>query len=299
MTKHSFGGPWTFIKLELLRRYLNFYTTALQRQPFKRVYIDAFAGTGECEIKLSDGSVSTIEGSAKIALEVTPAFDHIHLIDLKAKHAAALQALAGAGDAARVTVHRQDANAALQSILSRTNWQSTRGVLFLDPYGMHVQWNTLEAISRTKALDVWYLFPLSAVYRQAAKDMSRVDEAKAAALDNVLGTTQWREEFYDDTMQVSMIDDGGSRHKRTAGTADIAKFVHARLASIFKGWVSEPILLPENGPPMFALFFAVANPAQTAVNLSNKGARHLFSMLKTKKIGRTAELAPGQESLFG
>ncbi|MBB3224475.1 three-Cys-motif partner protein TcmP [Pseudoduganella umbonata] len=299
MTKHAFGGPWTFVKLELLKRYLNFYTTALQRQPFKRVYIDAFAGTGECEIKLPDGSVSTIEGSAKIALEVTPAFDHVHLIDLKAKHAAALQVLANAEDAGRVTVHRQDANAALQSILSRTNWQSTRGVLFLDPYGMHVQWSTLESIARTKALDVWYLFPLSAVYRQAAKDMNKVDEAKAAALDSVLGTTQWREEFYADTKQESMLDDSGSRHKRTAGTADIASFVHARLGSIFKGWVSEPVLLPENGPPMFALFFAVANPSETAVNLSNKGAQYLFGMHKAKKIGRTAESAIGQDSLFG
>ncbi len=42
MTVHSFGGPWTMIKLELLARYLEFFNTALQRrpspeQPFKRI----------------------------------------------------------------------------------------------------------------------------------------------------------------------------------------------------------------------------------------------------------------------
>lgn len=73
MTTHSFGGPWTLIKLDLLGRYLTFFNTALQGQPrpaspFDRIYIDAFAGTGQCEIKLTDGTRSTINGSAKIAL---------------------------------------------------------------------------------------------------------------------------------------------------------------------------------------------------------------------------------------
>ena len=42
----SFGGPWTQEKLEILRRYLDAYTTALKNQPFDLWYIDAFAGSG-------------------------------------------------------------------------------------------------------------------------------------------------------------------------------------------------------------------------------------------------------------
>ncbi len=33
-------------KLRILERYLDAYTTALKNQPFKLMYIDAFAGTG-------------------------------------------------------------------------------------------------------------------------------------------------------------------------------------------------------------------------------------------------------------
>jgi hypothetical protein len=33
-------------------------------------------------------------------------------------------------------------------------------VLFLDPYGMQVDWTTIEAIARTKAIDLRVLFPL-------------------------------------------------------------------------------------------------------------------------------------------
>ena len=43
----QFGGPWTQRKLEVVGRYLDLYATALKNRPFKRLYIDAFAGTGD------------------------------------------------------------------------------------------------------------------------------------------------------------------------------------------------------------------------------------------------------------
>jgi three-Cys-motif partner protein len=307
MTAHSFGGPWTMIKLDLLARYLEFFSTALQHrprpeQPFTRIYIDAFAGTGECDINLGDGLRSTIAGSAKIALDTLPAFDRLHLIDFNPKHVAELRGLvASPGDVDRVSVYHQDANEALNEIVQKTQWRSTRGVLFLDPYGMTVRWDTLQKVAATKALDVWYLFPLSAVYRQAAIDFNKVDEGKAAALDSVLGTKEWRTAFYTDSQQESLLDDGKSSARRTAGPAEITSFVHARLCEIFKGWVSAPILLPERGgPPMFALFFAVSNPVEPAVKLSKKAADHLFDMLKNQRIGKTSgeRALPSQGDFF-
>jgi three-Cys-motif partner protein len=296
MTNHSFGGPWTLIKLDLLGRYLSFFNTALQRQPspenpFDRVYIDAFAGTGECEVKLTDGSRAKIKGSAKIAVETDPPFHQIHLVDLNPKHVAELKVLAASGSSSQILVHQDDANEALVTIIAQMNWRRTRGVLFLDPYGMSVHWETLRRIAKTESLDVWYLFPLSAVYRQAAKDLDRVDEGKAAALDAVLGTSDWRTKFYEKSSQDSLLDDGASNVHRTSGPAEIATYVHVRLSGIFQGWVSPPIFLPEVGPPMFALFFAVANPSESAVKLSKKAAEHLFKMLLNKKIGRVQNSA--------
>ena len=42
----KYGGPWTREKLNILEKYLNAYTKALKDQPFKLMYIDAFAGNG-------------------------------------------------------------------------------------------------------------------------------------------------------------------------------------------------------------------------------------------------------------
>jgi hypothetical protein len=59
---HRLGGDWTDAKLDVLARYLKSYTTALEgkptpEQPFRKAYIDAFAGTGTREADRPRGAV--------------------------------------------------------------------------------------------------------------------------------------------------------------------------------------------------------------------------------------------------
>jgi three-Cys-motif partner protein len=283
--KHSFGGPWTQIKLDLLRRYLIAFNQALQyrpvrARPFSRIYIDAFAGTGECEIRTGEQTVETIAGSATIALETLPAFDQVHLIDLNRVHVDELTRLA-AGYGERVQVHHDDANLAIKKLLRRVNWNSSRGVLFLDPYGMTVPWTTLQKVAATQALDVWYLFPLSGVYRQAANDFEKVDESKAASLDEVLGTTAWRDHFYKSNGQVNLLGEEEGK-VRIATPEDIAGFVRGRLSEVFKGWVSDPLYLRSaTGTPLFALYCCISNPSPKAADLAEKIASHILEKFGT------------------
>ena len=82
---------------------------------------------------------------------------------------------------ASLTESPSDANAALKTLCGRYQWRSERAVLFLDPFGMHVEWSTLEAIAKTGAVDVWYLFPYAGLYRQAAKNADALDADKEAS----------------------------------------------------------------------------------------------------------------------
>ena len=86
MSQMAFGGEWTRQKLEILRRYLEAYTTALKDQPFKLIYIDAFAGDGYWRpgtpYTIEDyGDFSTLlRGSARLALAIdNKPFDRFHL----------------------------------------------------------------------------------------------------------------------------------------------------------------------------------------------------------------------------
>jgi three-Cys-motif partner protein len=303
---HKFGGPWTQIKLEMLRHYLKAFNTALQYKPypatpFRRIYMDAFAGTGECEVKIDDNAVESIAGSARIALETEPPFDEVHLIDLNEDHVAELKRLA-TSRSSHVLVHQNDANVAIDSIISRIDWKRSRGVLFLDPYGMSVPWTTLQRAAATRALDVWYLFPLSAIYRQAANDFAKIDEAKMAALDAVLGTTSWRETFYETEGQNNLLG-APARRVRVADPEDIAAFVQQRLAEVFTGWVSDPLYLRSSkGAPLFALFCCISNPSEKAVDLSRRMASHILGHFDKapKPSKRLAEgNSPSQADLFG
>jgi three-Cys-motif partner protein len=55
----------------------------------------------------------------------------------------------------RVTVLRSDANEAISAYIDQTDWSKTRGLIFLDPFGLEVRWETIVNLASTKACDVW------------------------------------------------------------------------------------------------------------------------------------------------
>ena len=56
------------------------------------MYIDAFAGSGECTVNTGD-DLLTIEGSAKIAIQTSPHFDEFHFIEENKSRFTALENL--------------------------------------------------------------------------------------------------------------------------------------------------------------------------------------------------------------
>ena len=143
VTSQKFGGKWTEEKLNIFTSYLEAYLIALQNQKFKKIYIDAFAGTGE--IETSDGEQYLV-GSAKRALAADRKFDRYYFIEGDEKKAAELQEMVNAEFpylSRVVTVYCGDANDKLAQIIRDVDWRYNRGLLFLDPYATQVNWTTL------------------------------------------------------------------------------------------------------------------------------------------------------------
>lgn len=78
----KFGGEWTEEKLNIFTCYLEAYLVALQHQKFKKIYIDAFAGTGKIETRDGD---RYLEGSAQLALSANKKFDQYFFIEFEQK----------------------------------------------------------------------------------------------------------------------------------------------------------------------------------------------------------------------
>lgn len=281
--EHSFGGIWTRIKLEALERYLVAFNTALSKRNFTRIYIDAFAGTGRCDITV-DGEKSSINGSARRALATDPPFHKFCFIELRSKKLAALKALETEYPDKSIEVIRDDANAALKALCEKYSWRDERAVLFLDPFGMHVEWTTLQAIAKTGAIDVWYLFPYSGLYRQAAKNADAMDADKEESITRLLGTDEWRQVFYIPKRQASLFggDDGD---ERDADHHQMLDFVSQRLKGLFPAVTTPKVLYQggdsknPSGAPLFALYFAASNPKPAAHGLATKIAKAILDTL--------------------
>ncbi|HEY5305522.1 MAG TPA: three-Cys-motif partner protein TcmP [Pseudolabrys sp.] len=168
----KFGGFWSLLKVEAVEKYLRAYATAMSKQPFELVYIDAFAGSGSftfgegMSLMGEDEAARVFAGSVKRALAVD-AFKQLFFIESSDRNITSLKAIAS-GDK-RVEIISGDANVKLIELCQRLDWRRRRGVVFVDPCGPETDWAILRAIAVTKALDVFWLFPLSAVYRNAQR----------------------------------------------------------------------------------------------------------------------------------
>jgi len=212
MIKHNFGGEHTELKLDVVRAYLDFYCNALKNQNFETWYIDGFAGTGfRQEIRqiggLLDGEPIALEettllGSASIALATNPPFDHYHFVEAHGPRRQTLKEMCENAGHENAVVHDGDANQRIVQLIQSALWTNTstgwrqRAVVFLDPYGMGVQWQTLELLADSRRADIWYLLNLKAIHQQMARDSRGIDPSKFAALSDIFGTTEWRSEFY-------------------------------------------------------------------------------------------------------
>ena len=290
--KHFFGSAETERKLACLKEYLSAYRLAMQRQNFAVMYIDAFAGTGHrTETKavlpfFDEGKVEiqevTTAGSARIALETMSTFHVKVFIENDPLKVAALQAVVDEFPDARAYIKQGDANAIVQRICSRYDWkkEGMRGVVFLDPYGMEVTWETVQAIGKTEALDCWYFFPLSGLYRNAPIDPLHLDEGKSQALTRVFGTDEWRTDWYGHSTvhETDLFGETVGKEQRIADVDEIENWVHRRLQTVFKGTVLKPLRLKHvNGAPMASLFFAVSNTDPKAVGLASRIANHILA----------------------
>lgn len=267
-----FGGDWTKEKLTIIEDYLRFYVTALSKQQVKLIYIDAFAGSGKTELQNGE----TVDGSAIISLKYN--FDEYYFIELNKERSQCLRDeidLRFSYKKDKVKIITGDANAELKNILGKLTVHQ-RGVMFLDPYAMELNWDVLECAKQPGILDIWYLFPLNALTRNLFRKLKMTDATKEK-VTKILGTEEWEKELYHQSAQMSIFDDEPLERIDFEGLVD---FVKLRLKNSFP-YVSPKsrMLKNSNKSPMFILFFIMTNASGKAIGLGSKVVTEIFDKL--------------------
>jgi three-Cys-motif partner protein len=287
MSAHEFGGGWTGEKLERVRKYLVAYTTLMTANErarfFQTIYVDAFAGTGYRSLKRI-GSASNpelvpdpdrtafLKGSARIALDVEPPFHQYVFVEKNTERFRQLEQLKTEfpARAHRITIVNQDATDYLKQWSRQLDWRRWRAVVFLDPYGMQVDWALIEALAETRAVDLWILFPLGQAVNRLLTKHEPPPEDWADQLTRMFGTNMWRQEFYPKQVQQTLFGEQESYAKDT-DFERIGKFFVKRLKTVFAGVAENPLPLRNSkNIPLFLLCFASANPrgATTAIKIA-------------------------------
>ncbi len=287
--QHQFGGSWTSKKLDNIQKYFVAYTTIFKSNPkakfFKTIYIDAFAGTGYRKPSgedtdsiflpiFSDEEVQRFyEGSVKLALNTSPRFDKYVFIEQDPDRFEELKKIKNEyPDFSKdIFIKNEDANTYLNRICELVDWMKFRAVIFLDPYGMQVDWNTIKKIAETKAIDMWLLFPLGVAVNRLLRRDGRLSVNITNRLNKIFGSEDWKEVFYKEEEIDSLF--GKENHIIKVGNfAKISNYFVKRLKTIFAGVADNPLpLYNSRNNPLYLLCFAAANEkgAKPAIKIAN------------------------------
>jgi three-Cys-motif partner protein len=260
--------------------------TALKKQPFNLIYVDAFAGTGyldsldpadQCLLDLPELR-SSLKGSAQNALLIEPKFHQYVFVDKDPHHCAELELMVRErfpGLEQRVQVVCKEANEYLEYFCRRMNAYD-RAVLFLDPYGLQVVWKTVEAVAASEKIDMWYLFPLGIAVNRLLRKDAQVREAERIKLDQLIGEKDSYQRFYHHVEQPSLFGGKEVTYEKSDMKA-IAQYFHGRLKSVFAGVDKNyRFLYNSKNNPLFVLYFALGNPSPAAQQRALKFARYVL-----------------------
>ena len=278
--RQTFGGAWTEQKLNILERYLDAYTTALSDRPFSLWYIDAFAGTGNIELPSGENDDDIrhfISGSAERAIKIgNKPFDKLIFVEQSRKRYRELVNLRETHADRNIEVVNCDANVYLSTL--DDNWHGKRGVLFLDPFGAQVRWDTLARIASYQALDTWLLFSVNAVSRMLPKTQQsdQISEKWAQRLTTVFGDESWRD-LYQKNPQQDMFNAGSV--ERTPGVEGLCEIYKDKLKNLFDSrYLDKPCTLRNSkNSPLFEFIFCAGHPK--GANIAKRIAKHIVEHL--------------------
>ncbi len=190
-------GPWSEVKLELVGRYAVEYSKILAARhdpELYHVYIDGFAGTGLHVTR--KGQLKW--GSPVNAMAIEPPFREYFFVDHNPDYVRMLTRLAAPRPTAHVLLG--DANVVLPAIvLPQVRYEDyRRGLRFLDPYGLDLNWNVVETIGRMRSIEIFLNFPIMDMNRNVLwGNLDAVSDAQRARMTAFWGDESWRAAAYE------------------------------------------------------------------------------------------------------
>lgn len=261
-------GPWSELKLDIIKKYAAAYSKILSANNLYHIYIDAFAGSG---INLSRMREEFIPGSPTNALLIEPQFREYHFIDLDYQKLRILEEISEDRD--NVKIYYGDCNEILLKLIPSIEYNKYRRALcILDPYGLHLKWEIIKLAGEMKTVEIFLNFPLADINRNVLwQNPDRVSETQKLRLNNFWGDESWKEIAYKPSSKKTLFGDTVFYKVSNKEIADAFKDRLKNVAGF--NYVPDPIPMHNTkNAIVYYLFFAAHRP------VSEKIVNDIFNM---------------------
>lgn len=184
-------------KVDALYYYLKIFSVAMRYSYSNLCFIDLFSGSGLCYDRNCTDGEDFFDGSSLQALKVEHPFTRYIFVDNNPKSAIALKERVDNKFpelSSRVITLECDANSQIDMVLSHVKKQSSITVVFIDPNGIDIHFDTIKKLSEQKHLDLIIHFSISDLKRNF--ELYRDGNEKA---DRFFGTKNWPKSWAKDS----------------------------------------------------------------------------------------------------
>lgn len=288
----SWGGTWTEEKLDALEKYVNAYLTIMNAKRceygWKLIYFDGFAGSGSrnedgtqpvSELMsdlfkdeyIDEEELNTYKGAAERVLGIKQrGFDQYVFVDKSRISSQQLEE--------RLTPFKKEKNLVFK--VSDANEQVTTlaqamlknkrlaSLVFLDPFGMQVDWASIEQLKGTRT-DLWILIPTGVIVNRLLDrkcDLTHIDK-----LTSFFGKDEsfLIDYFYKKRREETLFGETEIVEKVKKPIEKIAELYIEQLKTIFKHVTEKPLVLYNTrSTPIF--HFACASNNETAIKIASQ-----------------------------
>lgn len=279
----DWGGHWTIKKLDAFAKYVWSYLTIMKKNPYwKTIYFDGFAGNGTRkkekselfhQLQLSFEDETVYKGSAERVLNMRDnlSFDYYYFIDTNGD---SIHKLENKLRSLKISAGRNlrfltgDANDWLRDLAQLMNSGQYASLVLLDPFGMQIDWESIEALRGTRT-DIWILIPTGVIVNRLLDRKGELTHINKLRTFFGLEEQQIRDYFYETDIVPTLFGQDELTSKVMRPIEKIADLYLKRINSVWDFILKKPLrLVNSRGVPIFHFVFASNN--KVAVKIANQ-----------------------------
>jgi three-Cys-motif partner protein len=280
----TWGNKWTIEKLNAFKKYVDAYLTIMEvhktKYGWKTLYFDGFAGSGDLkksgnnqeetdptssllDLEVEEAEVQVYKGAAESVLSLPKKFDYYYFVDKNKESLKRLeQKLEPFNVDNRLIFRDSDANEQIKKLAAALKKdKKLRALVLLDPFGMQINWESIELLKDTKS-DVWILVPSGVIVNRLLDKKGELIYSDKLCSFFGMAEDEIRKEFYDKKVSTTLFGEETRTEKISDPIRKIADLYIKRLLGVWEKVTPEPLVMRNTkNVPIFHFVFASNNQA--------------------------------------